>query len=314
MTIIAGQAIALASLCSLSALYAAPPDEKPKLTARQLFFTDDKPAAPARPATTKPAAAKPAKPAATETSSARPAKPKPVKPVDPPSGYTSTPVSASSTPDGQASVTNASLGAERIPLAIRYSVIKVMPDGEEFEVSPALVFRSGDRVRLRLEANQQGYLYIVARGSSGIWKPLFPAPELGDNLIEARRSYALPSPGHTWTMDAQPGEETLFVVFSRQPVADLDTMIDGLRERRPATPTPPRVTLAKNIDDKFVEQYQTLYARDLVVEKIEAPRSAPVAAGELPAEARRNENAVYVASESTASDARLVASIKLTHR
>lgn len=314
MKIIACQAFGLAVLVSSGALVAAPPDEKPKLTARQLFFTDDKPAAPAKPPAAK--RSKPPKPASSEVTGAPPQKPKSEKPADPPPVYAAAPASGTPTPDGRASIVTATLGAERIPLAIRYSVIKVMPGGEEFEVSPTLVFRTGDRVRLRLEANQPGYLYIVARGSSGIWKPLFPAPELGDNLIETRRSYVLPSPGHTWTMDAQPGDETLFVVFSRQPATDLDSMIDGLRERRPATTPqpPPRITLAKNIDDKFVEQYQTLYARDLVVEKIEAPGAAPLLASAPPAESRRNENAVYVASQSTALDAQLVASVKLTHR
>jgi hypothetical protein len=318
MRTIPGRAYCLAALAFSGAfsgaLCAAPPDEKPRLTARQLFFTEAKPAAQAKPSRTaasKPAASKPAAAQApAEVSSAKPAKPKSSPSAEPPA-----PVYAS-TPAGEATIVNAALGEGRIPLALRYSVVKVMPDGEEFEVNPTLVFRSGDRVRLRLEANQKGYLYIVARGSSGIWKPLFPAPELGDNLIDSRKSYVLPSRGHTWTMDSQPGEELIFVVFSRQPTADFDAMIDGLRDRRPAgTPqTPPRITLAKNLDDKFVEQYRTVYARDLVIEKMEAPGPAPLLASEPPSESRRTENAVYVASESGAADAQLVANIKLIHR
>jgi hypothetical protein len=307
MSIVYYGVLSSALFLSCGALNAAPPDEKPKFTARQLFFTDAKPAAkaePARPAPSKPAAAKPE--SAPPPAAAKKTRPKTSEPAPPRAPAPSRPEDAE--------IVNVALGRNRIPLAMRYSVIKVMPDGEEFEVSPTLVFRTGDRVRLRLEVNQQGYLYIVARGSSGIWKPLFPAPELGDNLIEARKSYVLPSPGHTWTMDSQPGEEAMFVVFSRQPAADLDSMIDTLRNRPAPKTTAPRVTLAKNFDDQFVQQYRSLYARDLVIEKMEAPGPAPLLADTPPAESRRTENAVYIASESTADDAQLVANIKLLHR
>src|SRR6267143_1083349 len=72
------------------------------------------------------------------------------------------------------------------PLGLRYSILKQMSGGETLEVDPDSVFHSGDRIRLSIEANDNGYLYIVLRGSSGNWGLLFPSKEIlgGNNVVE----------------------------------------------------------------------------------------------------------------------------------
>src|SRR4051812_43421408 len=88
------------------------------------------------------------------------------------------------------------------PLGLRYALVKVT-DGAESEVSPTATFRSGDMVRVKVEGNRDGYLYVISRGSSGNWKPLFPAPDInaGDNRIVARRGYRIPSATQAFTFD-----------------------------------------------------------------------------------------------------------------
>ena len=58
-------------------------------------------------------------------------------------------------------------------LGLRYSVLKLLGN-EKLELSPDSVFHSGDRIQLNIEVNDAGYLYILHRGSSGAWKPMFP--------------------------------------------------------------------------------------------------------------------------------------------
>ncbi len=87
---------------------------------------------------------------------------------------------------------------------------------------------------MRVEVNDSGYLYIIHRGSSGNWKPLFPSPEIGGRR-QPRREGAGPTrfpSGYVFTFDEQPGEEKLFIVFSRQPESDLEGLIYSL-ERQP---------------------------------------------------------------------------------
>jgi hypothetical protein len=203
---------------------------------------------------------------------------------------------------------------ETAPIGLRCSVLKRVGPSDLIEVDPDMVFRSGERIRIRVEANDTGYLYIVHRGSSGVWKPLFPSPEMADgsNLIEAGRQYDLP-PGHVFTFDEQAGVEKLFVVFSRHPVNDLESLIYDLGNQQTTTPTTTpkpasktKVLLAQNmvsIGDDLVENMRTAYARDLIIEKVDDK-----------AEGADQETAVYVVTSSTESDSRVVVDLNLMHR
>jgi len=127
------------------------------------------------------------------------------------------------------------------PLGLRYSILK-REGAESTEVDPDTVFRSGDRIRLRVEANGGGYLYIIHRGSSGVWKPLFPSSEIagGDNRVQKGKPYEIP-PGYVFTFDEQPGDERLFIVLSRQPEADLEGLIYSLSSgQKPAELAAPK--------------------------------------------------------------------------
>ncbi|HSW50116.1 MAG TPA: hypothetical protein VLH09_08075, partial [Bryobacteraceae bacterium] len=52
------------------------------------------------------------------------------------------------------------------PLGVRYSILR-REGSESIETGSDEVFKSGDRIRVRVEANGNGYLYIIHRGSSG---------------------------------------------------------------------------------------------------------------------------------------------------
>lgn len=275
---------------------------QPRLSAREIFYS-----APAETPPAKKGAAKPVPPAKkkTEVESART---KPVPPPPPPAG------SPSRTPSG-GQVIPASYSSEPdYPLGLRYSILK-REGNESTEVSPGAVFRSGDRIRLRVEANADGFLYIVHRGSSGVWKPLFPSSEVagGSNKIEKGKSYEIPS-GFVFTFDEQPGEEKLFIVLSRRTESDLDGLIYSLsgspRPTEPAQAPQGKVMLAQNlvnIGDGVVDRLRKVYARDLIIEKVDETTPAAAAA---PAK----EKAVYVVNPARSGDSRVVADVTLTHK
>lgn len=193
------------------------------------------------------------------------------------------------------------------PLGVRYSVLKMGASGDE-EADSDAVFHSGDRIRLSVEVNDAGYLYIINRGSSGVWKVLFPSPETsgGDNRVEKGKRYRIPSQ-YTFTFDEQPGKETLFLVVARQPERDLDNLIYSLGQPAPAkerTPAAPML-LAQNvvIGDPLVGRLRNTYARDLLIEKVSDDTAA----------AAKPEKAVYAVNPSRAPDSRVVADIVLRH-
>jgi hypothetical protein len=189
-------------------------------------------------------------------------------------------------------------------LALRYTLLKY-EDGQHYEVTPKMVFRSGDRVRVRLAANQDGHLYVLSKGTSGNWATLATA-----QLAEEKETTVpadLAGQPRTFTFDDQAGEELLVVVFSRQP-RDIEALIRDM-QARPAGRD--RQTLAQAVPGDQMKRFRSMQSRDLIIENVESaqakrPVSRPVLNGE--------ENATYVASKSMAPDALLVAEVALIHQ
>jgi hypothetical protein len=288
----------LAVSFSLAAVLAAGQSEK-RLSAREIFY-----APPVEPAPAKKAAAAQAK------------KPKEIKPVETAETKTSAPRPSSNdiqaAKTGTSQIVPASYTSETsVPLGLRYSILK--KDGSEsVEVDPDTVFHSGDRIQLRVDVNTPGYLYIINRGSSGNWNPLFPSAKIanGDNRVQKGTQYVIPS-GYVFTFDEQPGTEKLFIVFSRQPVSDLEELIYSLTggQKPKAQPQPDtKILLAQaNIKDTMIDRMRSVYSRDLIIEKVDETKAPPPSA---PAK----EKAVYVVNPSRSTDSRVIADISLTHK
>lgn len=269
-----------------------------KLTARELFYSAvDAPAAAAHKAEKPAPKPKPARhksaPAVEETASGRaPATPAPTSSQPVPV------MNAAYRPQGP-----------RPALGLRYTILKKSGD-QPVEVGASTVFHAGDRIRLAVEANDDGYLYVVNQGSSGTWKLLFPSPEIkdGDNRIQKRVRYEIPS-GYTFTFDEQSGEEKLFIVLSRQPEPDLERLIYSLgNEGKPAVEKPavekPKMLLASAaFGDDVIGRLRNTYARDLIVEKVDDEQAGP-----------KQEKAVYAVNPTGSADSRVVADVTLKHQ
>jgi hypothetical protein len=307
--------LAVAAMVCLGSVQAFGQSER-KLSAREIFYGG--PAAATQAA--KPQTAQPPPAHAAKT---QPAKPKAVakkapaqSPQQAPQRETasSAPVRPSAMPS-DVKVIPAALGApagNTYPLGIRYSVLQ-WQDGRLSPAPPDKTYRAGDRIKLQIEVNDAGYLYIIHRGSSGAWRPLFPSPEIasGDNRVQRGKTYEIP-PGHVFTFDEQPGEEKIFLVFTRQPELGLEELIYDLGRRdkpvsapKEAPEAPAKVLMAQNrinIGDPLVDRLRTVYARDLIIEKLDQTVS-PAA----------QENAVYVVNNATGDNSRVIADIVLIH-
>ena len=278
-------------------------------TARQLFYSPAKPAA----AKAKPpvASAAAAAPKPTKTKKAVPERAAVNAVPEPPAAAAATSVAYRPGTGGDDPV----IAISTQPLALRYSLIQIESEGDEAEVSTSKVFHAGDRVRIRVQSNQDGYLYVVQRGSSGNWEPMFPSLAINDgkNRIEARASLDLPSKTQAFTFNAQSGDERLFVILSRTPVNDVERLVyrlrgeDGKKQPDPSAPS----LMAQNVmvGNDLVEQLRRTNSRDLVIETVGTRTgSGSRKKSNLSAEP---ENAVYVA---TASGSTVVADIQLIHQ
>jgi hypothetical protein len=314
------------ALGGLTAFLAA--QSGPNLSARELFFVPEevtspkKSAAPLVTKTQSPSSTQKAQVASKGKAPAKtPAQPPAIQPQE-------------IRTDTEVRLVTASYSGPR-PLGLKYSILKQDPSRGFRSVNVDSVFHSGDSIRVRVESNENGYLYILSRGSSGAWTVLFPNKTIrgGDNFIQASAKHDLPSSEHRWTFDEKKGEEKLFLVLSRKPVADVDKLIYDLNDAgkpaaapkapevkkpetvapvsQPAEP-PRRTMLAQNvrpIDDQIVGRLRSqMVTRDLVFEAVPAPVTSQ--ADETDA---RIEAAAYVVEKSGKPDARLVVDVKLKH-
>jgi hypothetical protein len=288
-----------AASISLMAGFALGQAEK-RLSAREIFYAPPVEPAPAR-KTPAPQAKKTKETRPVETAETKTASPK---------------VSSGSVPPahtGTSQIIPVSYSSEiSIPLGLRYSILKKEASAA-VEVDPDTVFQSGDRIQLRVDVNTSGYLYIINRGSSGNWNPLFPSSKIanGDNRVQKGTQYVIPS-GYVFTFDEQPGTEKLFIVFSRQAVSDLEELIysltSGQKVKTPPRPDNSKILLAQaNIQDTMIDRLRTVYSRDLIIEKVDETKTPPPSA---PAK----EKAVYVVNPSHSTESRVVADISLIHK
>jgi hypothetical protein len=300
--------VALAVLISTAAVCAQ--NEK-KLTARELFYSPVTEAKPA-PAAAKPASPKPAQIAKKQQTQPPKTAPDRTEPVYQAKQRSETTRTDTPSTNVVQKVSNGS-DVTGPPLALRYSLLKQNSDGEYVEVDPETVFRSGDRLKVSVEANDAAHLYIVQQGSSKAWNVLFPNEDTthGDNRVDRNRRVTIPGGGR-FTFDDQAGTERLFIVLSRTAESDLEKIIYDLSRKQaspastPAEETRPKMMLAQSrIDDSVVNRLRGhMIARDLVFEKVD----------DKPAPSGKPEKAMYYATQDRSSRARIVVDLNLRHQ
>lgn len=102
-------------------------------------------------------------------------------------------------------------------------------NGLAIRVDPEHVFRKGDRVRVLLETNTDGYLYIFNKTNDGPVIMIYPDKDLDEagNYIKAHIPWEIPSGASDeerlrWLVfDEYPGNERLFFVLTREPLKDV---------------------------------------------------------------------------------------------
>jgi len=106
-------------------------------------------------------------------------------------------------------------GTQRIEITLERN------DGGDWKViDPGLVLAQDDRVRFRMRANFDGYLYVTNHGSSDTYQQLFPREETGqNNKIAAGREYLIPATEGAFRIAGKPGYEVIYWLMSPVPLA-----------------------------------------------------------------------------------------------
>ena len=122
----------------------------------------------------------------------------------------------------------ASTGA--LNLGLRYTLLLVGKSGAGGQpTDPERNFHKGDCVAVNIESNRSGYLYVLAKESSGDSSPLFPeaGTQQENNRIDPGQVVRMPK--HScFEIEDPPGAETLFVVLSRN-LRDIDELAESIK-------------------------------------------------------------------------------------
>ncbi len=179
-----------------------------------------------------------------------------------------------------------------VALGLKYRVWRVA--GEQALVSdPGGPFQGGEQIRLTIETNDAGYLYIVHRQKSGPWRRLFPTPEIegGNHFIRAGVSYPVP-PEEGLTLEFADGAERLFLVLSREPVKELEILVSPRQPEGTVSAAP-----APEVAEAVLEKIRKLLpGREIATEKDSL------------------ERAVYLVNRSGRADSLVAAEVRLGSR
>ncbi len=167
----------------------------------------------------------PAKSSAPRPSRRRP-KTSTTKPVSSPSSDAAVATSGAKS-EGTNTTKQARTSRQRLGLGL--TLFMRDSNGLAVRVDPNHEFHKGDRVRVLLETNSDGHLYIFNTTDNGAPVMIYPDPQLDEagNFLQAHVPFEIPSSVSAqerlrWlTFDEQAGTERLYFVFTREPLAEV---------------------------------------------------------------------------------------------
>lgn len=141
-------------------------------------------------------------------------------------------------------------------------------NGLAVRTDPEHVFQKGDRVRVLLETNADGYLYIFNTTNNGPATMIYPHAELdeGGNYIQAHVPFEIPSSAATaehlrwFAFDDVAGSEQLFFVFTREPLKGIpleDELIAFCQNSKEKCPIRPSTEVWEGLQTQMQEPLKT---------------------------------------------------------
>jgi hypothetical protein len=219
------------------------------------------------------------KPVSSGTTTAKPSrrKPKPsggstnsgsgsTGPGNPDSGHSGKQVDKTPNKPGPSSSPSTPVNARRLGLGV--TLFMRDSNGLAVRVDPNHVFQKGDRVRVLLETNTDGYLYIFNTTDDGPATMIYPHADLDEagNYLQAHVPFEIPASASAeerlrwFAFDATAGTERLFFVFTREPLSGVpidDDLIALCKESKEKCPVRPSTEVWAVVQKQMQEPLKT---------------------------------------------------------
>ena len=157
-------------------------------------------------------------------------------------------------------------------IGLGYTLFMKDASGREVRVEPSREFHNGDSVRLALEPNVDGYLYIFDAENDGAPQMIYPDPRLdaGDNSVEAHVPIEIPSSEETderlrwFTFYGNGGSDHLYVVVTREPLTAVpagDELVGFCATQREKCPWHPPADVWAQVQDAAKAEVKAITAK-----------------------------------------------------
>jgi CBS domain-containing protein len=141
-------------------------------------------------------------------------------------------------------------------------------NGLAVRTEPSHVFQKGDRVRVLLETNTDGYIYIFNTTNDGPPVMIYPDADLDEagNYLQAHVPFEIPSSLAAeerlrWlAFDENAGNERLFFVFTKEPLKGLpidDDLIALCRDSKSSCPVKPTADVWAQVEQQSKQPLQS---------------------------------------------------------
>lgn len=183
-------------------------------------------------------------------------------------------------------------------LGLRYRIFRKDSLNEFVKVSPDTVFQSGDEIRLELEANRSGYVYVLQEEGMGKWVVLFPQPGIHKDsyYLKPGKSRLFPAEGGL-VFDANPGTETLLVALVNDSVASADNVAAAIAMVKSVQGAEPKTTARPE------PREGVLQSRDLIVQTV----------GSAGSNRQDGDKAVYAVTTTESARPAILVRVRLVH-
>ena len=185
---------------------------------------------------------------------------------NPGSSHPGKPVDKTPNKPGPSSPPSTPVNARRIGLGV--TLFMRDSNGLAVRVDPNHVFQKGDRVRVLLETNTDGYLYIFNTTDDGPATMIYPHADLDEagNYLQAHVPFEIPSSVSAeerlrwFAFDETAGTERLFFVFTREPLSGVpidDDLIALCKESKEKCPVRPSTEVWAVVQKQMQEPLMT---------------------------------------------------------
>jgi hypothetical protein len=157
-------------------------------------------------------------------------------------------------------------------IGLGYTLFMKDANGRSVRVEPSREFHNGESVRLALEPNVDGYLYIFDAENESAPQMIYPDPRLdaGDNSVEAHVPIEIPSSEETderlrwFTFYGNGGNEHLYVVVTREPLNGVptgDDLVGFCATQKDKCPWHPSADVWAQVQDATKAEVKVITAR-----------------------------------------------------